>query len=38
VTGGFTFGDYDRLLDAVTESGYDALTVREYLAADELPP
>ena len=34
---GFTFEDYDRLLDAATDSGYDTITVREYLSADELP-
>ena len=34
---GFTFDEYGRLLDAVGESGYDAVTVREYLERDLLP-
>jgi hypothetical protein len=34
---GFTFEDYNQLLDAVIDSGYDTVTVREYLSADELP-
>ena len=34
---GFTFDEYARLLDAVGDSGYDAVTVREYLERDLLP-
>lgn len=37
MSGEFTLAAYARLLDAVTSTGYDCLTVREYLAADSLP-
>ena len=37
MTDGFTFADYDDLLAAGQEAGYEFLTVREYLAAEELP-
>ena len=34
---GFTMPAYADLLDAITEAGYDCLTVREYLTAGRLP-
>ncbi len=33
----FTMDAYADLLDAVTSAGYDTLTVRDYLASDDLP-
>lgn len=37
MTRDFTFEMYERLLEAGLESGYDHITVREYLASDALP-
>ena len=34
---GFTFDEYDWLLEAVEDAGYEAVTVREYLSREDLP-